>query len=77
MHFVCYNVVKVHLTLKVTSAMEAGLTDRLWDVSDFVALVDANEETPEKRGPSREPGEKIQSDPVSAAAVIDLRTHQG
>lgn len=43
-----YNFVKVHQTLKVTPAMEAGLTDRLWDVADLVAIVDANEEAPKK-----------------------------
>lgn len=51
LHFMYYNFVKVHQTLKVTPAMEAGLTDRLWDVSDLVALIDANEEAPKKRGP--------------------------
>lgn len=51
LHFMYYNYVKVHQTLKVTPAMEAGLTDRLWDISDLVALIDANEEAPKKRGP--------------------------
>ena len=37
--------------------MAAGLTDRLWDVSDLVALVDANEPAPKKRGPYK-PREK-------------------
>jgi len=50
LHFMYYNFVKVHQTLKVTPAMEAGLTDRLWDVSDLVAIIDANEEAPKKRG---------------------------
>lgn len=51
LHFMYYNFVKVHQTLKVTPAMEAGLTDRLWDIADLVALVDANEPAPKKRGP--------------------------
>lgn len=51
LHFMYYNFVKVHQTLKVTPAMEAGLTDRLWDIADLVALVDANEGAPKKRGP--------------------------
>lgn len=59
LHFMYYNFVKVHQTLKVTPAMEAGLTDRLWDVSDIVALVDANEEAPKKRGPYKKRGEEI------------------
>lgn len=51
LHFMYYNFVKVHQTLKVTPAMEAGLTDRLWDIADLVALIDANEPAPKKRGP--------------------------
>lgn len=50
LHFMYYNFVRVHQTLKVTPAMEASLTDRLWDIKDLVALVDANEEAPKKRG---------------------------
>ncbi len=51
LHFMYYNFVKVHQTLRVTPAMAAGLTDRLWDIDDIVALVDANEPAPKKRGP--------------------------
>ena len=51
LHFMYYNFVKVHQTLRVTPAMAAGLTDRLWDIEDIVALVDANETAPKKRGP--------------------------
>jgi len=51
LHFMYYNFVRVHQTLKVTPAMEAGLTDRLWDVTDLIALIDANEPAPKKRGP--------------------------
>lgn len=50
LHFMYYNFVKVHQTLKVTPAMEAGLTDRLWDMSDLVAIITANEKAPKKRG---------------------------
>jgi hypothetical protein len=32
-------------------AMAAGVADRLWEVSDIVALVEAAEATPTKRGP--------------------------
>ena len=46
LHFMYYNFVKVHQTLKMTPAMEAGLTDRLWDVSDLVTIIDANEPAP-------------------------------
>ena len=58
LHFMYYNFVKVHQTLKVTPAMEAGLTDRLWEVADLVAIVDANEEAPKKRGPYKKRNSK-------------------
>jgi hypothetical protein len=30
LHFAHYNFVRVHRTLRVTPAMEAGVSDRLW-----------------------------------------------
>jgi hypothetical protein len=52
---VFYNFTRIHRTLRVTPAMAARLTDRLWDVRDIVALVEAQEaaEGPKKRGPYR------------------------
>jgi hypothetical protein len=35
-----YNFVRVHKTLRVTPAMEAKVTDRLWSLENIVALVD-------------------------------------
>jgi IS1 family transposase len=46
-----YNFVRIHNTLRVTPAMAAGVSDRLWEVSDIVALVEAAEAMPAKRGP--------------------------
>ncbi|MFA5911713.1 MAG: IS1 family transposase [Vicinamibacterales bacterium] len=37
---VFYNWLKVHKTLRVTPAMQAGLTDRVWDMAEIVTLVD-------------------------------------
>jgi hypothetical protein len=34
-----YNFVRIHQTLKVAPAMAAGVTDKLWDVTDIVNLV--------------------------------------
>ncbi|NJO36475.1 MAG: DDE-type integrase/transposase/recombinase [Rhizobiales bacterium] len=51
LYFVFYNFVRIHNTLKVTPAMAAGLTDRLWSMEDVVALVDAAAPKPGKRGP--------------------------
>jgi hypothetical protein len=47
-----YNFTRLHTTLRVTPAMAAGITDRLWDVRDIVALVEAEEAKDDrKRGP--------------------------
>jgi len=51
LHFMYYNFVRIHQTLKVTPAMEAGLTERLWKLEDIVALIDAAAPAPKKRGP--------------------------
>jgi IS1 family transposase len=34
-----YNFVRIHQTLRVTPAMAAGVTDRLWAIEDLVALL--------------------------------------
>jgi len=46
-----YNFVRIHKTLRVTPAMEAGVSDRVWDVCDIVKLVEDAEPSPTKRGP--------------------------
>ena len=40
LHFMYYNFVRIHQTLRVTLAMAAGVTGRLWSVEDIAALVD-------------------------------------
>lgn len=40
LHYVYYNFCRIHKTLRVTPAMEAGLTKKLWDVQDIVKLID-------------------------------------
>jgi len=39
LHFVHYNFARIHQTLRVTPAMEAGLTDHVWTVAEVVALL--------------------------------------
>src|ERR1022692_3951982 len=41
--YFAYNFIKIHSTLRTTPAMAAGVTNRLWDVMDLVALWEANE----------------------------------
>jgi len=38
-----YNLIRIHGKFGVTPAMEAGITDRLYDVSDLVALLEVEE----------------------------------
>lgn len=51
LYFVHYNFCRIHKTLKVTPAMEAGLTKHLLDIDFIVDLIDARELAPKKRGP--------------------------
>ena len=37
LHFGYYNFCRVHLTLRVTPAMEAGITDHVWSVEELIA----------------------------------------
>ena len=39
-HCMYYNFVRIHQTLRVTPAMEAGVTNRLWSIEDLIALVE-------------------------------------
>ena len=41
LHFLYYNFVRIHKTLETTPAMAAGVTDRLWEVSEMVTVLDA------------------------------------
>ena len=38
-----YNFCRVHQTLRVTPAMEAGLTDRVWSLPELVGLLDCEQ----------------------------------
>jgi IS1 family transposase len=52
LYTVWYNFVKQHKALKgTTPAMAAGVSKRLWDMADIVALVDAAAPKPGRRGP--------------------------
>ena len=53
LHFMHYNFCRIHQTLGVTPAMEAGVTERLWEVSDIVKLVEEAAPKPKKPGPAR------------------------
>ena len=40
LHYMHYNFVRLHKTLRVTPAMAAGVTDRLWNVGDIVDVLE-------------------------------------
>ena len=40
LHFMHYNFAKVHQTLRITPAMEAGLADHVWSLEEIVGLLD-------------------------------------
>jgi hypothetical protein len=48
-----YDFCSIHKTLRVTPAMAAGVTDHVWSVADIVAMIEAAEPPPAKRGPYR------------------------
>lgn len=58
LHMMYYNFVRMHKTLRMTPAMAAGVADRLWEIGDIVALVEAEEAAtaPKKRGPYKTRG---------------------
>jgi len=35
-YFAVYNLCRIHGSLRVTPAMAAGLTDRVWDIADLL-----------------------------------------
>jgi hypothetical protein len=43
LYTVFYNFTKIHKTLRVTPAMQAGLTDRVWSMSEIVGMIEEAE----------------------------------
>ncbi|HET9638815.1 MAG TPA: IS1 family transposase [Allosphingosinicella sp.] len=57
LYFAFYNLCRIHKTLRMTPAMAAGITDRLWSMEDIIARIDADAPAPKPRGPYRKRGE--------------------
>src|SRR6266404_847689 len=51
LYFLFYNFVRMHKTLRMSPAMAAGISARLWSMEDIVALIDAAAPKPGPRGP--------------------------
>ena len=43
LHNFFYNFCRIHKTLRMTPAMAAGVTDRLWTVEDIIAIIEKRE----------------------------------
>ena len=50
LYFAFYNFCRIHKTLRVSPAMAAGITDRLWSLEDIIARIDADAPAPKARG---------------------------
>ncbi len=42
LHFVYYNFCRIHQSLRMTPAMKAGISTRLWEIDDIVELIEPN-----------------------------------
>jgi IS1 family transposase len=51
LYFVFYNFTRIHKTLRMSPAMAAGVTNRLWSLDDVIAKIDELAPQPTKRGP--------------------------
>ena len=39
LYFMYYNFCRIHQTLRVTPAMEAGITDHVWSLMEIIELI--------------------------------------
>ena len=44
LNYFAYNFIQIHRTLRMSPALAAGVTDRLWSVDDLVALWESYEQ---------------------------------
>jgi IS1 family transposase len=51
LYFAFYNFCRIHKTLRVSPAMAAGITDKLWSLEDIADRIEAAQPAPAKRGP--------------------------
>ncbi len=51
LYFVFYNFTRIHKTLRMSPAMAAGITERLWSLEDVIAKIDELAPEPKVRGP--------------------------
>ncbi len=39
LHFMHYNYCRIHQTLRITPAMQAGLANHVWEIDELVSLI--------------------------------------
>jgi len=44
LHFMHYNFGRVHQTLRITPAMQAGIADHVWTLEEIMGVLEAHEE---------------------------------
>jgi hypothetical protein len=44
LHFMHYNFCRIHKSLRVTPAMEAGVSNHVWEIGEIVDLLDLQEQ---------------------------------
>ncbi len=42
LHYMYYNFSRIHQSIRVTPAMEAGVSDHVWSLNEIIALLDSN-----------------------------------
>src|ERR1022692_3610011 len=53
LHFMYCNYARIHQTLRVTPAMEAGLSDHAWSIEELIQMADATMQKPASAAPTR------------------------
>lgn len=56
LHFAHYNFIRIHRSLRVTPAMAADVSDRLWSMEELIERIDATAPAPKPRGPYKKRG---------------------
>jgi IS1 family transposase len=59
LYFVFYNFTRIHKTLRMSPAMAAGITNRLWSLDDVIAKIDELAPAPKARGPYKKRSDEI------------------
>lgn len=53
LHYMYYNFYRIHQTLRVTPAMEAGVSDHVWSIEEIAVILDKVLESPPRMPKAR------------------------